>query len=90
MLEIERDSAAWRSEQYRRLLEKFSNGVQVVGHAVAEPEDGQPVASSSSQSAPATPSHPTPWERHSLMAWQEDDGRERHQRSVLLQYYVFG
>ncbi|KAI9453553.1 hypothetical protein BJY52DRAFT_1288610 [Lactarius psammicola] len=69
-----RDSAVWRSEQYRKLLAQFT-----------EPEDEQqPVAISSSQSAPATPSsrQATPRQELSLLARHEDDGRQRHQRTL--------
>ncbi|KAH9170578.1 hypothetical protein EDB89DRAFT_2071799 [Lactarius sanguifluus] len=93
MLEIERDCAAWRSEEYRKLLEKFSGGF---GHAAAaaavaaEPEledRRQPVASSS-RSAPATPSGPVSRRRQprpSLAARRGDDGREQQQRTLTSQ-----
>ncbi len=90
MLEIERDGAAWQSEQYLKLLQQFGGGV---GHAIAaEPQGRQQPVASSSRSAPATPSGPSQRRRPrpSLVARQDDDGRERHQWSVLLQYYVFG
>ena len=84
MVEVERRSAAWRCEEYRMLLEQFCGNV---GQSAAqtELEGGQPVDSSSSQSAPATPSGLTPQQQQvlpSLMAWQDDDNRECHQGSV--------
>ncbi|KAH9058286.1 hypothetical protein EDB87DRAFT_1743166 [Lactarius vividus] len=89
MLEIERDCASWRSEEYRKLLEQFGGGV---GHAAAaaaavQPElEGrqQPVASSS-RSAPATPSGPASLRRQprpSLAARRGDDAREHQQRTL--------
>ncbi len=83
MLEIERSSAAWRSEEYRRLLEQFAGGD--VGQSTAQPEGGQPVGSSS-QFVPATPSGPTHQQQQvlpSLVARQDDDDREHHQGSVI-------
>src|SRR6266702_1394351 len=83
MLEIERRSAVWRSEEYRRLLEQFAGGD--VGQSTAQPEGGPPVGSLS-QFAPATPSGPTPQRQQvlpNLVARQDDDDREHHQRSVI-------
>ncbi|KAH9058285.1 hypothetical protein EDB87DRAFT_934692 [Lactarius vividus] len=91
ILEIERDCANRQANEYRKLLERFTDGV---GHAAAEPADGQrPVASSSSLSAPAssTPSvqllGPTfqrqpPRQPSLVVARQGDGGHERQQRSV--------
>ncbi|KAH8992350.1 hypothetical protein EDB92DRAFT_1857377 [Lactarius akahatsu] len=89
MLEIERDCAAWRSEEYRKLLEQFSGGVSHVAAAAvaAEPEleDRQQPVASSSRSAPATPSRPASRRRQprpSLAARRGDDGREQQQRTL--------
>lgn len=87
MLEIERDCATWRSEEYRKLLEQFSGGVGHAAAAVAEPEleDRQQPVASSSRSAPATPSGPASRRRQprpSLAARRGDDGREHHQRTL--------
>ncbi|KAH8981456.1 hypothetical protein EDB86DRAFT_432436 [Lactarius hatsudake] len=89
MLEIERDCAAWRSEEYRKLLEQFSGGV---GHAAAtavaaepELEDRQQPVASSSRSAPATPSRPASRRRQprpSFAARRGDDGREHRLRTL--------
>ncbi|KAH9058284.1 hypothetical protein EDB87DRAFT_1626802 [Lactarius vividus] len=90
ILKIERDCANWQANEYRKLLEQFTDGV---GHAAAEPADGQrPVASSSSQSAPATATplvqlsgrtfQRQPPRQPSLVARQDDDGRERRRRTL--------
>ncbi|KAH8992349.1 hypothetical protein EDB92DRAFT_559407 [Lactarius akahatsu] len=87
ILEIEKDYATRQADEYRKLLEQFSDGL---GHAVAEPADGQrPVANSSSRSAPASVTHSV---QLSFQRWQprqpspvarQDDGRERQQRTAL-------
>ncbi len=84
MVEVERHSAAWRCEEYWMLLEQFCGDV---GQSAAQPEleGGQPVDSSLSRSAPATPSGLTPQRQQvlpSLVARQDDDDRECHQGSV--------
>ncbi|KAH9009336.1 hypothetical protein EDB85DRAFT_1903124 [Lactarius pseudohatsudake] len=81
-LHIKKDCATWKADKYKKLLEQFTDGL---GHVAAEPADGQqPVASSSSQSTPAsaTPSGQllAPTSQHwqpcqpSLMAQQDNNG----------------
>ncbi|KAH9037177.1 hypothetical protein EDB84DRAFT_1481722 [Lactarius hengduanensis] len=81
MLEIEKRSAEWRSEEYRRLLQQFCGDV---GQSAAQPEGGRPVNSSLSRSAPVTPSGPTPQQQvpvpSSLVVREDnDDRRSRRQ-----------
>ncbi|KAH8998642.1 hypothetical protein EDB92DRAFT_1836337 [Lactarius akahatsu] len=81
MMEIEKRSAEWRSEEYRKLLEQFCGGV---GQSAAQPEDGGPVNSSLSRSAPVTPSGSTPQQQvpvpPNLVAREDNDyRRSRHQ-----------
>ncbi|KAI9444564.1 hypothetical protein H4582DRAFT_1909780 [Lactarius indigo] len=87
MLEIERDCATWRSEEYRKLLEQFTGGVaHLVAAAEPELEDRQqPVASSSRSVLPATPSGPASRRRRPSLTARRlrgDDGRERQQRTL--------
>ncbi|KAH9041390.1 hypothetical protein EDB85DRAFT_1922997 [Lactarius pseudohatsudake] len=81
ILEIERDCATRKADEYRNLLEQFSAS-DGLGHVAAEPAGGQrPVTSSSSQSAPL--SGPTSQPRQpGLVARQDDDGRERRRRTL--------
>lgn len=83
MLEIEKRSAEWRSEEYRKLLQQFCGDV---GQSAAQPEGGRPVNDSLSRSAPVTPSIPTPQQQvpvpSSLVAREDnDDQRSRRQRT---------
>ncbi|KAH8981459.1 hypothetical protein EDB86DRAFT_2975762 [Lactarius hatsudake] len=90
IVEIERDCATRRADEYRKLLEQFSEGL---GHAAADPADGQrPVVNLSSRSAPAsaTPlsqlSGPTSQRRQQprqpILVALQDDGRGRQQRTL--------
>ncbi|KAH9042190.1 hypothetical protein EDB85DRAFT_1918472 [Lactarius pseudohatsudake] len=81
MLEIEKRSAEWRSEEYRKLLQQFCGDV---GQSAAQPEGGRPVNNSLSRSAPVTPSGPTPQQQvpvpSSLVVREDnDDRRSRRQ-----------
>ncbi|KAH8989669.1 hypothetical protein EDB86DRAFT_2831540 [Lactarius hatsudake] len=82
MMEIEKRTAEWRSEEYRKLLEQFCGDV---GQSAAQPEDGRPVNSSLSRSAPVTA--PTPQQQvlvpPSLVArGDNDDRRSRRQGTI--------
>ena len=81
MLEIEKRCAIWKSDEYRRLLEQFIDGV-----GPSNPAAQQSVASPSSRSAPAVPGGPSAHQQQPRLVAQHDDGRARHQRSVLVQY----
>lgn len=81
MLEIEKRCAIWKSEEYRRLLEQFVDGV---GHSNAAGQ--QSVASSSSRSAPSITGGPSTHQQQPRIVAHQDDGRARHQRSVLVPY----
>ncbi|KAH9179172.1 hypothetical protein EDB89DRAFT_1925759 [Lactarius sanguifluus] len=81
MMEIEKRSAEWRSEEYRKLLQQFCGDV---GQSAAQPEGGRPVNSSLSRSTLVTPSGPTPQQQvpvpSGLVAREDnDDRRSRRQ-----------
>ncbi|KAH9080605.1 hypothetical protein EDB83DRAFT_2340392 [Lactarius deliciosus] len=80
MMEIEKRTAEWRSEEYRKLLEQFCGDV---GQSAAQPEGGRPVNSSLSRSAPVTP--PTPQQQvlvpPSLVARGDNDDRRSRRQS---------
>lgn len=81
MLEIDKDDATWRCEQYRRLLERFGGDAGSPPQR-SQPESGQPITGSSS-SQPATPSGPIPQRQQVLPSVQQDDSEHgRHQGSV--------
>ena len=83
MLEIEKRCAVWKSDEYRRLLEQFVDGV---GYSL--PAAQQSVGGSSSRSAPAIPRGPSTHRHQPRLVAQPNDGRARHQRSVLVQYRI--
>ncbi|KAH9065475.1 hypothetical protein EDB87DRAFT_1596094 [Lactarius vividus] len=87
MMEIEKHSADWRSEQYRKLLEQFCGDV---GQSAPQPVGGRLVDGPLSRSAPVAPSGPIPQQQvpvpPSFVAREgDDDWRSRHQSGTSTQ-----
>jgi hypothetical protein len=80
MEEIDRRYEALKAQEYRKLLERFCDGVVPVS---AITDGGRlPVAGSSHRPASPGPTHQQP----AAPVARNDVGRERHERSVSVQY----